>query len=268
VCELFALSSQVPATATLSLHELARHGGLTGPHADGWGVAYYGGRDVRLIRDAEAAADSACLRFVREHDFVSDVVIAHIRKATQGEIGLRNTQPFAREVGGHMHVFAHNGDLTGVQAHPDLRLDQDRPVGTTDSEYAFCALLARMRPRWRHGVPSLDERLTLVEAFARTIAPLGPANFIYADGDAMFVHGHRRTQSDGVRRPPGLHLLSRSCPVPHRFDAVGVTIEPSDREQHVVLVASVPLTDEPWTPMAEGELVALRRGHTVARSVP
>ena len=41
MCELFAMSSRVPATVTFSLEEFARHGGLTAPHKDGWGIVYY-----------------------------------------------------------------------------------------------------------------------------------------------------------------------------------------------------------------------------------
>jgi glutamine amidotransferase len=41
LCELFALSSRLPATVSLSLKTLAEHGGGSAPHADGWGIAYY-----------------------------------------------------------------------------------------------------------------------------------------------------------------------------------------------------------------------------------
>ena len=34
-----------------------------------------------------------------------------------------------------------------------------------------------------------------------------------------------------------------------------------------MLVASVPLTDEAWRPLAEGELVAIRAGEVVATSL-
>ena len=36
--------------------------------------------------------------------------------------------------------------------------------------------------------------------------------------------------------------------------------------QELVLVASVPLTDEPWESMEEGEVVALKQGVVWARS--
>ena len=196
--------------------------------------------------------------------------MAHIRKATRGGVCLANTQPFAREVGGRMQVFAHNGDLPGVQEHPDLRLDVDRPIGTTDSEYAFCALLSRVRPLWRDvsAPPSVLQRLGVLASFARTIAPLGPANFIFADGDTIFAHGHQRTQADGVVRPPGLYHLRRSCPLPHRIDVPGLTVESSRTPQEVILIASVPLTDESWTPFAAGEVLAMTQGRIVARGGP
>jgi predicted glutamine amidotransferase len=41
MCELFATFSRVPSTVSLSLEEFSRHGGLRGPHKDGWGLAWY-----------------------------------------------------------------------------------------------------------------------------------------------------------------------------------------------------------------------------------
>jgi glutamine amidotransferase len=192
--------------------------------------------------------------------------MSHIRRATQGEVALRNTQPFSREVGGRVHLFAHNGDLTGVLEATELVLDVDRPIGETDSEHAFCALMTGIRRLWGDGaeVPTIDARLQTVADFAATVRGLGPANFIYFDGDALFLHGHRR-KHDGEEepRPPGLHTLCRSCTVGGTaFEADGLTI--SGHNQHVVLAATVPLTDEPWEALAEGEIVVARRGEIVA----
>jgi len=267
MCELFAMSSRLPATITYSLEEFAQHGGRTGPHSDGWGIAYYGDRDARVIRDVDAAADSALVRFVAESGERSRTVVSHIRHATQGEVALRNTQPFSREVGGRVHIFAHNGDLTGVSDAAELVLDTDRPIGETDSDHAFCALLTRIRRLWGDGaeIPAIDARLEVVADFARIMRVLGPANFIYFDGDSLFLHGHRR-KHDGEEepRPPGLHTLCRSCTVGGTaFEADGLTI--SGHNQHVVLAATVPLTDEPWEALSEGEIVVARAGEIVTQ---
>jgi predicted glutamine amidotransferase len=265
MCELFAMSSRLDADVNLSLEEFSRHGGLAGPHKDGWGIAYYAERDVRLFKETDPAADSVCVRFIREHPFTSSLVLSHIRKATQGAPALRNCQPFVRELGGAMHVFAHNGHLGQKRLRARLALGAYRPVGETDSEHAFCALLERLRRLWRRagGVPPLEKRFAIVSAFARDIRALGPANFLYADGDALFAHGDRRPQPDGRIRAPGLCLLARRCREGEgRLVTAGLSIAPATGgEQHVVLVASVPLTDEPgWRPLVEGELVCARRG--------
>ena len=263
MCELFAVSSRIPTEVRFSFEAFSRRGGLGGRNEDGWGVAYYQGNDIRLLKEPSPAADSACVRFLQEHPFASSIVVSHIRRATQGLRSMGNTQPFARELGGRMHVFAHNGDLDPVALRSRLRLGAWRPVGDTDSEYAFCALLELLAPLWRAGdSPSLEARREVVLQFAAVARALGPANFIYADGDALFAHGHRRMHGDGLApHPPGLHVLSRHCAGdPGAWNADGVSVA-ARAHQDVLLAASVPLTDEPgWRALGEGELVVARNG--------
>lgn len=263
MCELFAMSTLYPADVRFSLEAFSRHGGLEGPHKDGWGIAYYAEEDVRLVKEPLAAFDSACVRYIQDHPFTSHAVVGHIRRATQGALAMKNCQPFARELGGRMHVFAHNGDLAMHGLLRQFPLGSARPVGGTDSEYAFCALLAQLELPWRRNhQPALADRLTVVSTFAAKIRQLGPANFLYSDGDALFIHGHRRNHGDGAgATPPGLHVLSRSCmisPGVIEADGFSVTMGP---EQHAVLAASVPLTSEPgWRALREGELVVAQGG--------
>lgn len=249
MCELFAMSSRFPTDARASLEAFARHGGLEAPHKDGWGIAYYVDGDVRLVKEAESASTSECVRYLHEHPFTSHVVMAHVRKSTQGSTAMKNCQPFMRELGGRMHVFAHNGDLDKARLRELMPLRHFLPIGETDSEYAFCALLARMPVR-----ATLEERLDVTARFAAALRALGPANFLYADGDALFIHGHRRSPGGGrAPVPPGLHVLQRSCAA----------------KQHVLLAASVPLTGEPgWRALGEGELLAVRGGEIVPSLVP
>ncbi len=271
MCELFTLSSRLPTTVRMSLESFARHGGLDGPNKDGWGIAYYVDEDVRLVKEPAPAVDSACLHFIQDHPFTASIVVSHIRKATHGAVAMKNCQPFARELGGRMHLFAHNGDLALERLRSFLPLAHYRPVGDTDSEFAFCVLLEQLRRHWLgNGVPSLDERFAVVAEFASAVRPLGPANFIYSDGDAIFVHGHRRFHGDGcTAHPPGLQVLWRHCAAgADTLDVDGLALA-SEADQEVVLAASVPLTTEPgWRPLAEGELLAARNGRIVATCSP
>lgn len=270
MCELLALSSSHPSQLTFSLHTLAAHGGVSGSSHDGWGVAFYQARDVALFREPTAAADSALVRYLETQGPVTELAISHIRHATQGEVQLANTQPFVRELGGRTHVFAHNGNLPGIFHSETLTLGTHRPVGLTDSEYAFCGLLKRMRTLWRtSSPPTLEARLSLVAQFAADLRLLGPANFLYSDGDALFAHGHRRLQLSSHRaEPPGLWIRQRRCaaadPAPNLRGGISV----SQGQQAVAWIASVPLTEDDWRPLAEGEVLAVRGGEILDRRLP
>lgn len=262
MCELFGISSRQPTTVQISLAEFARRGGGTGPHIDGWGIAFLRDGDVQLIREPEPSVDSAHLRFIHDQHIPSALVISHIRKATQGSVCLRNTQPFTRELGGRPHTFAHNGDLGPVHSSIDLSAGHYRAIGDTDSEHAFCYLLTLLQPLWHRGqTPSLAQRLQAFEEFAERMAEFGAANFLYSDGDYLFVHSHHRRQDNGVVCPPGLYLLNRRC---HEHELLaGVEVE---SEQETVLLASVPLSSEQWEPLPEHTVLAIQNGRVVSRN--
>jgi len=267
MCELFAMSSREPATVTFSLRVLAEHGGKTAPHTDGWGIAYYDDTDVQLIRDTTCASSSQWVQFVEQQELRSTLVLSHIRRASEGAIAIKNTQPFSRELGGRMHVFAHNGYLPKIRDHGGFRIGSFHPIGDTDSEYAFCALLERIKPLWHNNdaTPDLVARLDLVAQFAKDICPIGMANFLYSDGEVLFVHGHRRKQADGEFKPPGLYLLRRQCGQRNRVaQTAGVSVTSPDQE--VILVASVPLTAEAWEPFQQGEVIVISEGQVTARA--
>jgi glutamine amidotransferase len=257
MCELFALSSHLPTTVSFSLQRFAQRGGMNGKTLDGWGLAYYEGRDLRLYREPEPARDSAWLPFIESRQSPSTLVVSHIRQATRGGISLANTQPFVREVGGRMHCFAHNGKLPGIDGMSEFDGGTYAHVGETDSELAACALFARMAVLWRDNSPPAPQmRLAVVEEFAAQMRELGPSNLVYADGELLIAHGHRRIQPDGRIAPPGLWMLQRNCAVdPGSLAEAGVRMSDGIGSQRAVLFASVPLTDEPWRALAEGEVV-------------
>lgn len=262
MCELFAMSSLLPTRVDFSIELLAQRGGAKGPHTDGWGVAFYAGRDALLLREAKAASASPLVAHTEQHGPPSDLVISHIRLATIGARSMANTQPFGRELGGRVHVFAHNGDLPGIALEPGIRVGRFTPIGETDSEVAFCNLLGRLQPLWHEAageVPSLTARLAAVCAFAAELRELGPASFLYADGETLFAHADRRTRPNSDEWLPGMYLLTRDCeePVPDLSDS-GVTLETA--RQTLCLVASEPLTGEAWRPLDRGEVLAMAHG--------
>lgn len=272
MCELFAAASDDTITLDVSLEAFAARGDPGGRNRDGFGIAWYAGPAVRLVKEPRPAATSPWMRLLAALTLDTTRAVAHLRRATRGRATVANTQPFVRELGGREHVFAHNGDLPEVERWlAGEPAPCHRPVGDTDSEAAFCALLGRLEPLWRkHSPPPLEARFAVVAGFAAILRKLGPANFVYADGDALFAHGHRRIHRTGdPPRPPGLHLLERRCAAgstPSRGG--GISMDPGSGPRRVALLASVPLTDEPWAALEEGEIIALHRGQVVLRQGP
>ncbi|MFA9273793.1 MAG: class II glutamine amidotransferase [Candidatus Aquirickettsiella gammari] len=258
MCELLAMSGAVPEQLDLSLQILASHGDAQHGTNDGWGAAYYQGNDVALFREAQGAGSSQLLAFLQTHGPATNIAISHIRRATMGARCLANTQPFVRTLAGRAHTFAHNGNLAEIASkycNPawDCAFQM---LGETDSERAFSYLLFLMQQVWLQAVPTMLQRVQVFRQFCTEMRELGPANFVYSDGEFLFVHAHKRIQREaGIIAPPGLWILERHCPM----ISAAPEIDPN-MKRDVTLVASVPLTQEAWRPLEESEILVLYNG--------
>jgi predicted glutamine amidotransferase len=100
-------------------------------------------------------------------------------------VALENCHPFVREMWGRYWVFAHNGDLKDF----DPVLDGPfRPVGTTDSERAFCFLLQQLRERFGDQAPGLPALRAHWPTWSPIVARHGTFNMMLSDGTALFAH--------------------------------------------------------------------------------
>ena len=213
-------------------------------HRDGFGIAFFEDRGLRLFIDPESALTSPVAEMVRRYPIRSRNVIAHIRKATVGRVALENCHPFVRELWGRYWVGAHNGDLKGFA--PVLH-GAFRPVGDTDSEIAFCWLMQELA-KAHAGVPTVQELTRTLHELLPVPAAHGSFNLLLSNGQALFAHASTK-----------LHWLVRQ----HPFGAAtladddlsvdfGALTSPQDR---VAVIATEPLTtDEAWTAMAPGTL--------------
>lgn len=58
MCELLGMSANTPTDLCFSFTGLTQRGGNTGPHSDGWGIAFYEGKGGRSFHDASPSAQS------------------------------------------------------------------------------------------------------------------------------------------------------------------------------------------------------------------
>ena len=198
---------------------------------------------MRIIKEACSASESSYLNFIKNLKIQSKTIISHIRLATQGEVSVRNTQPFSRELGGRQHVFVHNGNFPTLSNFINIKSTQFKPIGNTDSELSFCNLMNRMVTIWvEDSPPILEKRHHVFTSFCNDMQQYGIANFIYSESDYTFIHSHKRLIKPTTKEAsPGLYILHRNCPVdPLGSDIDGLKIK-SNKPQNVIIVASVPL---------------------------
>lgn len=251
MCQLLGMNCNVPTDICFSFAGFQRRGGATDVHADGWGIAFFEGRGVRVFLDPQPSAASPVAELVRNYPIRSLNVIAHIRKATQGAIKLENTHPFQRELWGQYWIFAHNGNLLDYAPHFDGRFV---PVGSTDSEAAFCDILQTLAAEFPAGPPSPEALHAALRRLAIRIGAHGPFNFLLSNGERLFAHCSTRLTYI-IRHAPFAvaHLADQDVSV----DFSQLTT-PADR---VAIIATTPLTDnEVWQAIAPGTLLAFRHG--------
>jgi predicted glutamine amidotransferase len=245
MCQLLGMNCNVPTDIVFSFTGFATRGGRTDIHNDGWGIAFFEGAGVRHFVDYEAAIASPVAELIKRWPIKSRNVIAHIRKATQGRVALENCHPFVRELWGRYWVFAHNGDL---KEFAPLLDGSFRPVGNTDSEWAFCYLLQELRRQFGDTPPSQRALAEALQQLCSTIASHGPFNMMLSDGSALFTHCSTNLYYIIRQYPFATATLSDED---MDVDFSQVTT-PDDR---VAIIVTAPLTtNETWTQFAPGEL--------------
>lgn len=253
MCQLLGMNCNVPTDICFSFEGFSHRGGSTDEHKDGWGISFFEGKGCRTFMDVQPSAESVVSELVKRYPIRSLNVISHIRKASIGAVNLENTHPFTRELWGKNWVFAHNGDL--IDYHPSLS-GCYLPVGTTDSERAFCSILEALKDAFekRPDIPKLCE---LIEQKAAEIRQYGIFNFLLSNGDFLVAHCSTNLYYI-VRQHPFTKAQLNDCDVTVDFQEVTT---PLDR---VAVIATQPLTDnESWTQMTDGQCLIFSQGQIV-----
>jgi predicted glutamine amidotransferase len=241
MCQLLALNANVPTDVQFSFAGFSQR---ADEHKDGFGIAFFEGRGVRLMVDAQSARTSPIAETVRRYPIRSRHIVSHIRKATVGDVALENTHPFVRELWGRYWVFAHNGTLKGFRPRLHAAF---RPVGQTDSEHAFCWLMQELA-KAHADLPSVEELSATLAELLPQAAAHGTFNALLSNGEALWAHASTSLHHI-VRRHPFARATLQDEDLTIDF-AEHTT--PADR---VAVVVTEPLTqDETWTPFPPGRL--------------
>ncbi|MBP8818983.1 MAG: class II glutamine amidotransferase [Syntrophomonadaceae bacterium] len=255
MCELMAMSFNKPVNMTFSFTGMVHRGDY---NRDGWGLAFYpdSSKAAQVIKEPVRAGVSPMTGFLKNYRHIrSSLYISHVRWATS-KVSYANTHPFMRELGGKEYTFAHNGYLLGFETA--LPLERFAPMGTTDSEHAFCYLLdfiAKQVDIWD------DRAFSKIEEVMREVNKLGNFNCLFTDGQYLFCYRDK----NGYK---GLSYTLRQAPFGH------VKLEDEDFEidldsmkspdEKGCIIATIPLTrGEEWMPLTPGHLTVFHKGEKV-----
>jgi predicted glutamine amidotransferase len=250
MCQLLGMNCNTPTDIVFSFSGFATR---SREHADGFGIAFFEGRGVRLFVDHMAARTSPVADLIKRYPIQSQHVIAHIRKATQGRVALENCHPFVRELWGRYWAFAHNGNL--VDFAPKLHA-AFKPVGDTDSELAFCWLMQELS-KSHASMPSVAELNQTLAELVPQVARHGTFNFMLSQGEALWAHCSTHLHYLVRQHPFGMARLQDQ-------DMALNFAELAQADDRVAVIATEPLTlNEPWVAMQAGQLMAFVGGQPV-----
>jgi predicted glutamine amidotransferase len=219
-------------------------------HADGWGIAAYAGDALQVQRRASAAHASEHFYAAAER-VEATAVLAHVRRATVGRIGLANTHPFVHDG----LALVHNGT---VPYFADIRprlLDamtaEHRAAiqGGTDSEHLLHLILSIHERFGGSLFASLEAALRRVITLCREISqePHLGLNVLLTDGVRMVGSRWRRT----------LHFLEQVGPMPQSGQDPA---RAADHGYRALIIASEPTDGTAWPEIPERSVFEVTPG--------
>ena len=206
-------------------------------------------------------------------------MIAHVRYATTGSVSLENVHPFSRELWGIHWTFAHNGqvpkfdDSTPLEAQPLLGKTtvQDlhyNPVGETDSEAVFCAILNALKAEFK-SLPTLPILHGFLSKLCKEIIQGDEEttifNFLLGCGKYTQFAFSWPGRRPGSKVWNGLYYIVRSAP----FQTASLVdadysidfAKFAKSNDRVAVITTKPLTDEKgWREFEKGQLIMFDKG--------
>lgn len=169
------------------------------PNPDGWGFAYRNGNELALIKDTNPAYEDSKYKKIAKN-INSDLLFAHVRRRSQGDISLENTHPFIH----HEWIFMHNGNIPNFNSYKDKlatmlpKTSFVKTHGSTDSEFLFKYFLFWYKKYTIcNAVSALNLIYSIIHEVTSLTAPeehnLLALNFMLTNG--KFVLGFRRNRS-------------------------------------------------------------------------
>ena len=232
MCELFGVSADWTIPVNDYLKTFYSH---SVEHHHGWGLALLDDGLVSIEKEPVRAADSRYLKNRLTCKVITSRCMAHIRKATIGDVSYVNTHPFAvKDSSGRKWVFAHNGTIFESDVLNKYIYVQQ---GSTDSERLLYYIADRVNELNKRGADD-KARFELISNIVRDITPGNKMNFLLYDGEYFYVH----------KNEPGTM---------YRLIRPGIAV-----------FSTHPLDDQKWEEFPQDQLIVYKNGRAVYEAEP
>lgn len=194
-------------------------------HGDGWGIGWYENNKPEIFKEGKDEVKEYNFNKVRK--IFSNIIVSHLRKASEGAKTSKNAHPFVY----NNWIFAHNGFITRDKLLQLLDNKFKKIIeGDTDSEVFF--LLIMQEYEKTNSIPSaLKNVLKMIKKH-----PYKGLNFILTNGKQVYAY---RNASPEVKEM-------------YDYYSLNYLINKED-----IIVSSEKLSQEDWNEVKIGELLEI-----------
>lgn len=232
MCELFGVSSDRKIRVNEYLNVFFKH---SVEHHNGWGLALLDDGVISIEKEPVRAVDSQYLKNRLTGNIETARCMAHIRKATMGDVSFPNTHPFVlSDDSGKKWVLVHNGTIFESVVLTPYQYVQE---GSTDSERVLHFIVEWMNRLILNGFDDA-RKFNFINEIVLKLTPGNKLNFLLYDSDYLYVH----------KNEPGT-MYRKVIP-------------------GAVIISTLPLDNEHWEEVPQNQLIVYKDGKIVYEAEP
>lgn len=189
MCEIFGFNSSSRTNIMELLRNFYSH---SNEHPHGWGLAVKHHKGINIEKEPFKASESRYLKYRLRAGIESDMVMAHIRYATIGNVDYVNCHPYSKRDGsGRLWVLIHNGTIFNYNK---LNKYIHQQKGETDSERILFHIIDEINIKSTLLGRDLKakERFDVLNDIVCEMAVGNKLNLIIWDSEYMYAHTNLR----------------------------------------------------------------------------
>ncbi len=261
MCRLFGLVANKKVNVSFSFEKAdIPFQSLGKSNPDGWGIGYYDMQGLKVFKEPINIQNSNEVEKIAK-DVESNIIIAHVRKASKGSKKKENTHPFSYK----NWVFAHNGTVYKKdELKEKLKPEYKQKIkGETDSEVLFYWVLQNINDEGGDPIKGIKKAVSNIKSKEEASS----LNFILSDGNNMYVLRKAFKNIDYY----SLYFLNRNPENKNttKFKSnetkMLIKSKASNKEKAVIVCSEKLTNDENWQCINNNELLIITKELEIKR---